>query len=128
MKSKRRIVKVFIIIALFLLTKKIIDTPALTGSFYGTYAYEGYIVSIIEDGDFLIMNRIGEIYMKGKYEKKSENVYYLSGNGFQDQQITLKNRKFDLMFEGKEMKFKKVSNAALLIERLDEVVVESSSL
>jgi hypothetical protein len=106
-KSKRRLIKVLIIVACIIFTKKIIDTPVLTGSFYGTYVYEGYIVSIKDDGDFYIMNQIGDIYMKGNYERKSENVYYLSGNGFKDQQIILRNRRFQLSLRGKKWYLKR---------------------
>ncbi|WMI81746.1 hypothetical protein [Anaerotignum sp. MB30-C6] len=123
MSNKRRIVIILVIVICIFLIKKIIDTPVLAGSFYGTYAYEGYTVSILEDcDDFYIMNQISDVYMKGKYEKKSENVYYLSGNSFQGQQITLKNREFHFIFEEEEMTFKKISNSAFLIEGVDELV------
>ncbi len=125
MKYKRTLMLVILIILCSLLIKKIIDTPVLTGSFYGTYAYEGYTISImVDDGDFYLMNQPMDIFMKGNYEKKSETTYDLSGNGFQNQQITLKNRSFLLMFDGKEMTFTKISNSPFKIEGLDELVVE----
>ncbi|WP_313530124.1 hypothetical protein [Anaerotignum sp.] len=128
MDNKRRIVIILFIVICVFLIRKIIETPVLSGSFYGTYAYDGYIVSILEDSDdFYIFNQIGDIFIKGKYEKKSENVYYLSGNGFMEQQISLKNRKFHFIFNEDEMEFKKISDSATLIEGIDELVVEYSS-
>ena len=126
MKSKRRILKLIVIVFCILLIKKIIDSPPpLTGSFYGTYAYKEYTICImVDNGDFYLMNRLEDIYVKGKYDKKTESTYYLSGNCFQDQQITLKNRKFRFMFEGEEMQFEKTSNTPFTFEGLDELVLE----
>uniref|UniRef100_UPI0027153264 hypothetical protein n=1 Tax=Anaerotignum sp. TaxID=2039241 RepID=UPI0027153264 len=85
MKYKRTLMLVILIILCSLLIKKIIDTPVLTGSFYGTYSYEGYTISVmVDDGDFYLMNQPMDIFIKGNYEKKSETTYDLSGNCFQN--------------------------------------------
>uniref|UniRef100_UPI0027144CD8 hypothetical protein n=1 Tax=Anaerotignum sp. TaxID=2039241 RepID=UPI0027144CD8 len=87
--------------------------------------YEGYTISVmVDDGDFYLMNQPMDIFIKGNYEKKSETTYDLSGNCFQNQQITFKNRSFLLVFDGKEMTFAKISNTPFKIEGLDELVLE----
>lgn len=126
MKSKRRIVKIILILFCIFIIKKIIDSPPpLTEAFSGVFSYEGYTMSIMmDDDDFYFMNQLQDIYVKGKYEKKSEFTYYLSGDGFLDQEITFKNKKFDFMFDGEEMNFTKCYNVPFTFEGLEERVSE----
>lgn len=100
------------------------DTPILTGSFLGTYYYEGYTVSVTDTNEFYLMNQVLGIYIKGEYEEQAENVYNLWGSGIESQNVRLKNKVFTLFFDGKEMKFTKISDSATFIEGLEDLVIE----
>lgn len=124
MKTKRQISHILIIVICVFLTKKVIDTPILTGSFNGTYSCEGYTVSVTDTNEFYLMNQVLGIYIKGEYEEEAENVYNLWGSGIESQEVRLKNKVFTLLFEGKEMEFSKISDSAFFIEGLEELVSE----
>lgn len=114
----------FLIVIWVIIVKKVMDTPILTGSFQGTYSYEGYTVSVTDTNEFYLMNQVLGIYIKGEYEREAENVYYLEGTGIQGQEIRLKNKVFILVFDGNEMKFTKISDSAMFIEGLEDLVLE----
>lgn len=81
MKTKvRRFIYLFLIVICVIIAKKVMDTPILTGSFQGTYSYEGYTVSVTDTNEFYLMNQVLGIYIKGEYEREAENVYYFRGN------------------------------------------------
>ncbi|WP_312046692.1 hypothetical protein [Anaerotignum sp.] len=125
MKTKgRRLIYLFFIVVCIIIIKKVMDTPILTGSFQGTYSYEGYTVSVTDTNEFYLMNQVLGIYIKGEYEREAENVYYLEGTGIQSQEIRLKNKVFILVFYGNEMKFAKISDSAMFIEGLEDLVVK----
>jgi len=125
MKTKgRRFIYLFLIVICVIIVKKVMDTPILTGSFQGTYSYEGYTVSVTDTNEFYLMNQVLGIYIKGEYEREAENVYYLEGTGIQGQEIRLKNKVFILVFDGNEMKFTKISDSAMFIEGLEALVLE----
>ena len=100
------------------------ETPILTGSFQGTYSYEGYTVSVTDTNEFYLMNQVLGIYIKGEYEREAENVYYLEGTVIQSQEIRLKNKVFILVFDGNEMRFTKISDSVMFIEGLEDLVLE----
>lgn len=125
MKTKgRRLIYLFLIVICVVIMRKVMDTPILTGSFQGTYSYEGYTVSVTDANEFYLMNQVLGIYIKGEYERDAENVYYLEGIGIQSQEIRLKNKVFILVFDGKDMKFTKISDSAFFIEGLEDLVLE----
>ena len=99
MKTKgRRFIYLFLIVICVIIVKKVMDTPILTGSFQGTYSYEGYTVSVTDTNEFYLMNQVLGIYIKGEYEREAENVYYLEGTVIQSQEIRLKNKVFIFVF------------------------------
>ncbi len=125
MKTKgRRLIYLFLIVICVIIIKKVMDTPILTGSFLGTYYYEGYTVSVTDTNEFYLMNQVLGIYIKGEYEEQAENVYNLWGSGIESQNVRLKNKVFTLFFDGKEMKFTKISDSATFIEGLEDLVIE----
>lgn len=125
MKTKgRRFIYLIIIVICVVIIKKVMETPILTGSFQGTYSYEGYTVSVTDTNEFYLMNQVLGIYIKGEYEREAENVYYLEGTVIQSQEIRLKNKVFILVFDGNEMKFTKISDSAMFIEGLEDLVLE----
>ena len=125
MKTKgRRFIYLFIIVICVVIIKKVMETPILTGSFQGTYSYEGYTVSVTDTNEFYLMNQVLGIYIKGEYEREAENVYYLEGTVIQSQEIRLKNKVFILVFDGNEMRFTKISDSVMFIEGLEDLVLE----
>lgn len=75
----------------------------LTGSFSGVFFYDEYTMSIMKNkNEFYFMNHTKDIYVKGKYEKKSENIYYISVTDSKSSKLHL-NRKFQFMFDGEEI-------------------------
>lgn len=118
---KKRVVIIFAIFVIILLIKvdksdEIFgtDNVLMTKAFVGTYSCESnpicHVIADPQGGNvFYYSNPHYHVYLKGKFEKCSENEYSLTGNEIESQNIIIENQKFSLYFGDVKLDFKKIS-------------------
>lgn len=127
--------KVFIILAIFILfllvkydkSEEIFgtDNALMTKAFVGTYSCESnpicHVIADLKSGNiFYYSNPSYEVYLKGKFEKCSENEYMLTGNEIESQRIIIENQRFFLYIKDEKLDFKKISEIPNYSDNIEE--------
>lgn len=124
-------IKVVLILLITILVARFIywemTTPHLTNEFVGTYSYgEGSNICLMavapQDGNtFYYADQTNHIFLKGTYEERSNEVYFLTSDYgkakqiLKDQEICYHNQVFTMIAGNHKMTFKKIDNIPTII-------------
>lgn len=130
--KKKMVLTFFVILIIFLLVKinksdEIFgtDNTIMTKAFVGTYSCESNPICLVvadpKAGNmFYYSDPSYEEYLKGKFEKCSENEYMLTGNEIESQIIIIENQRFSLYIKDEKLDFKKISEIPTYSEHIEE--------